>query len=110
MLQHRGIEGVRVLLGLLSLSNQQPRSAVERACEIAQGHGAYHLRSLRQLIEHQREGAASTYTAPVQQHFEFTQEHPIIRDLADYGQFVRDAITQAEALPTAKPSLQESTP
>src|SRR5271170_4203399 len=81
MLQHRGIEGVRVLMGLLSLANQRPRSAVERACEIALGHGAYHLRSLRQLIEHQD-------TAPVQQHFEFVQEHPIIRSLADYGQFV----------------------
>jgi len=95
MLQHRGIEGVRVLMGLLSLAGKQPRSIVERACEIAQGHGAYHLRSLRQLIEHQN-------TAPIQQHFEFVQEHSIIRGLADYGQFVRDAITQ--------PSIQESTP
>ena len=33
-----------VLMGLLSLANQQPRPAVERACEIALGHGAYHLR------------------------------------------------------------------
>jgi len=103
MLQHRGIEGVRVLMGLLSLSNQKPRSAVERACEIAQGHGAYHLRSLRQFIEHQN-------TAPVQQHFEFTQEHPIIRGLADYGQFVRDAITQQPLQACPEQSRRESTP
>jgi len=103
MLQHRGIEGVRVLMGLLSLSNQHPRSTIERACEIAQGHGAYHLRSLRQLIEHQN-------TAPVQQHFEFVQEHPIIRGLADYGQFVRDAITQSPLPACPEQSRRESTP
>jgi len=103
MLRHRGIEGVRVLMGLLSLANKHSRSAVERACEIAQGHGAYHLRSLRQLIEHQN-------TAPVQQHFEFVQEHPIIRNLADYGQFVRDAITQSPLQACPEQSRRESTP
>jgi transposase len=103
MLQNRGIEGVRVLMGLLSLVNQRPRSAVERACEIAQGHGAYHLRSLRQLIAHQN-------AAPVQQHFEFVQEHAIIRGLADYGRFVRDAIAQQPLLACPEQSRRESTP
>jgi transposase len=87
MLQNRGIEGVRVLMGLLSLANQHSRQIVEHACQIAQGHGAYHLRCLRQLIDHQN-------SAPAQQGFEFIQQHPIIRDLGDYGQFVRQAITQ----------------
>jgi hypothetical protein len=39
----------------------------------------------------------------VQQNLEFVQEHPIIRDLGDYGQFVRQAITQ-------QTPLQESLP
>ena len=95
MLQSRGIEGVRVLLGLLSLTNKHSRRAIEEACRIALGHGAYRLRSLRQLIEQQAPG--------VQQNLEFVQEHPIIRDLGDYGQFVRQAITQ-------QTPLQESTP
>ncbi len=95
MLQNRGIEGVRVLMGLLSLTKKHRRDQIEPACQIAQGHGAYHLRSLRQLIEHRN-------PAPVQQNFEFIEQHPIIRDLSDYGQFVREAITQQP--------LQESTP
>lgn len=96
MLQSRGIEGVRVLMGLLSLTNKHSRSSVEQACRIAQSHEAYHLRSLRQLIDHQ-----SATPIADQQSFEFIDQHPIIRDLGDYGQFVKDAITNH--------SLQEST-
>lgn len=87
MLKARGIEGVRVLMGLLNLGNKHPRAQVERACEVSGGHGAYHLRSLRQLIQQGQ-------TAPVQQNFEFAQEHPIIRPLADYQQWLRDALCQ----------------
>jgi hypothetical protein len=32
--------------------------------------------------------------APVQQNFEFAEEHPIIRPLADYTQWLRDALSQ----------------
>jgi len=46
----RGVQGVRVVMGLLSLSNRHAEAQIERACEVAQGHGAYHLRSIRQLI------------------------------------------------------------
>jgi hypothetical protein len=96
MLQSRGIEGVRVLVGLLSLAAKHSHRLVDEACRIAQGHGAYHLRCGRQLIDN-RAGTKGT----VQQTFEFIQQHPIIRDLGDYGQFVRDAINQ-------HPFLQES--
>ena len=102
MLQNRGIEGVRVLVGLLSLASKHSRRSIEHACEVAQGHGAYHLRSVRQLAQQQNPPV-------VQQSFEFIEQHPIIRDLSDYGQFVRQAITHAEALPSAQPLL-ESTP
>jgi transposase len=88
MLASRGIEGVRVLMGLLNLNNQHGRVQIERACEVARGHGAYHLRSLRQLIQ---QGPK----APVQQNFEFADQHPIIRPVADYGQFVRESLAGA---------------
>jgi hypothetical protein len=101
MLNSRGIEGVRVLMGLLSLANKHSRQAVEDACRIAVGHGAYRLRSLRQIIEHHNQ-------TPVQQSFEFIQQHAIIRDLGDYAQFVRHAITNAEALPSAQPTKELS--
>ena len=51
-----------------------PDQDIERACEIAQTHGAYRLRTIRELIKRQ---------APKQERFEFIQEHPIIRSLAD---------------------------
>jgi hypothetical protein len=90
MLKTRGIEGVRVLMGLIALGKQQPRPAVERACEVALGHGAYHLRSLRQLIKH------SGSSGMVQQTFEFVSEHPIIRPVADYEQWLNEALTQQQ--------------
>jgi hypothetical protein len=73
-------------MGLLHLGHQHPRAQVERACQVANGHGAYHLRSLRQLIQQGQK-------ASIQQSFEFADQHPIIRPVADYGQFVRDALT-----------------
>jgi hypothetical protein len=88
----RGIQGVRVVMGLLSLSNRHAEAQIERACEVAQGHGAYHLRSIRQLI-------AQGEAAAVQQSFEFAQEHPIIRPLSDYQQWLRDALGQGPSTP-----------
>ena len=85
MLRERGIEGVRVLMGLLNLSQKHPAREVERACQIAAGHGAWHLRSLRQLIQQHA-------PVPIQQSFEFLQQHPIIRGLGEYAQFVREAL------------------
>jgi len=102
MLQHRGIEGCRVLMGLLSLTHSHRRDQIETACQIAQSHGAYHLRSLRQLIEQQNPPA-------IQQSFEFIEQHPIIRDLGDYEQFVRQAIADQSSQRQASPP-QESIP
>jgi transposase len=67
MLNHRGIEGCRVLMGLLSLANSHRRDQIEQACQIAQSHGAYHLRSLRQLIEQQNPPA-------IQQSFDLARD------------------------------------
>jgi hypothetical protein len=89
MLSSRGIEGVRVLMGLISLGNHASRQAVERACEVALGHGAYHLRNLRQLIKQQN-------PAMTQQAFEFASEHPIIRPVADYEQWLNEALMQQQ--------------
>jgi len=76
----RGIESVRVLHGLLNLTNKHPSDVLEQACETAHSYGEYRLKTLRQLIQH---------AAPKQQAFEFLSEHPIIRNLSHYGQFVR---------------------
>ena len=46
MLAARGIEGTRVLQGVLSLTRRHPRDDLEKACEIALSYGAFQLRTL----------------------------------------------------------------
>ncbi len=82
MIQARGVEGVRVLQGLLNLAHRHPSDAIEQACDVALTYGAYRLRTIRAVIERQ---------APRQEQLPFLEEHPLIRDLSDYGQFVHDA-------------------
>jgi len=74
--QARGVEAVRVLVGLKHLAGKHPSEALEEACRVALSHGAYRLRTIRQLLK--RGGAA-------QRQFEFLEEHPIIRPLSDYS-------------------------
>ncbi len=84
MLAERGLEGVRVLQGLLALVKRQAGDALEQACQTAHSYGEYRLRTLRRLLARQ--------PAQPQQRFEFAAEHPLIRPLADYGAFVRGAL------------------
>lgn len=88
MIAQRGIEGIRVLMGLLSLSKRHAADAIEQACKIALSHGAYRLRTIRELI--QRQGTR-------QEQFEFIQEHPIIRSMSDYGHLVHTAFTKEKS-------------
>jgi transposase len=82
MIQARGVEGVRVLQGLLSLAGRHPASAIEQACEVATSYGAYQLRTLRALIKRQE---------PKQEVLSFMSDHPMIRPISEYGQFVHNA-------------------
>ena len=90
MFQNRGIQGVRVLQGLLSLTKRHPSEALEKACETALAHQAYRLRTLRQLIERQ---------AATQEPLPFLDEHPLIRPLSDYGRIVTAALARSPAAP-----------
>jgi transposase len=88
MLQQRGIPGVRVLMGLVNLTNKHTDVAIEQACGVAQSHGAYRLRVIRELLKRQ---------AAPQEQFDFIAEHPLIRSLADYGQLVHHAFEEVHA-------------
>ena len=90
VVEARGVEAVRVLIGLLSLAGRHSAAAIERACGIASSYGAYHLRTVRALIDRD---------APQQEMMSFMSEHPMIRPLSDYGQFVHGAFQQKESLP-----------
>jgi len=83
MLKARGVAGIRVLVGLLNLVNHHDTSSIEKACEIALTHNAFRLRTIRELIKR---------AGPKQQELEFIDEHPIIRDISDYGQIVRASL------------------
>jgi hypothetical protein len=102
-LQSRGIEAMRVLMGLLSLGNKHPWQSVDEACRIAHGHGSYRLRCVRKLIEQQPTDRQVQTTMP------FIEEHPIIRPLNEYSQWIRDALsqTQSSTAERALPSTQE---
>ena len=51
MIQARGIQGVRVLQGLLSLANKHSSQQIDKACEVALSHHAWRLRTIRVLIK-----------------------------------------------------------
>jgi hypothetical protein len=85
----RGIEGVRVLQGLLSLAKRYSVTVLDQACGIAANHAAYRLRTVRQLVKRQQAREQAQ-----QAQFTFMDEHPLIRPLADYGRLVQSALQQ----------------
>jgi len=85
MLANRGVAGLRVLIGLHSLTRQYTRGEIDRACEVALSYGAYRLRPIRQLLKRGDSGAR-------QGQLELLAEHEIIRDMESYGDVVRQAM------------------
>jgi hypothetical protein len=76
--QQRGPECLRVLQGLLALAEKHPAPQINQACQLALGHGAWHLRDLRELL-----------ARPVaQEQLSFIETHPLIRDLKAYDNLV----------------------
>jgi hypothetical protein len=89
ILQERGIHGIRVLIGLVSLAKRHMPQAVEKACCVAQSHGAHRLRDIRNLLKRSSQEPAS-----MQEQFEFVQEHPLIRSLSDYSELIHNAFQE----------------
>jgi hypothetical protein len=87
MLKARGVEGVRVMMGLWQLTDKHSFAQVERACELALGFGVWRLKSIRQLIAHP--------DADAQQTFPFLDEHPVIRPLSTYEEFVHNEFSSS---------------
>ena len=83
VIRTRGVEGIRTVIGLLSLVDRQPCPLIDKACEIAVGYGAYHLKNIRHLIGQK---------AAKQEQMEFMQEHPVIRSMDVYGDLVRKSL------------------
>lgn len=73
----RGVQGVRVLVGLKSLAGKHSYSALEEACETAVSYGACRLKSIRNLLKRK--------PTEKQKQLDFIEEHPVIRPLSDYS-------------------------
>jgi transposase len=89
VIQVRGIEGVRVLQGLLTLAGKHPHESLEKACAIALSYGSYRLKTVRTLLGRE---------PPRQELLPFMDEHPIIRHLSEYADLVHGAF-QKEVQP-----------
>jgi transposase len=88
VLHERGIHALRGLMGLISLTHRHRDTEIEQACRVARSHAAFRLRDVRNLLKRQ---------VPPQEQFEFIQEHPLIRSLADYGALVHTAFEEVHA-------------
>jgi transposase len=105
VVKSRGPQGMRVVMGLLSLARKLTCSQIDRACGLAVGHGAYRLKNVKALVVSDEE-----------QEQMFTSEHPVIRSMKDYGRFVRVAMDTHSAkvveiaAPRGRPSSGEAGP
>ena len=79
VIKQRGPQGMRVVQGLLGLRKKYGPAPVEKACGLALTHGSMHLKAIRALL-----------ARPVRQtQLEFAQEHPLIRELDEYGELLK---------------------
>ncbi|MEZ6126792.1 MAG: hypothetical protein R3C49_27050 [Planctomycetaceae bacterium] len=73
----RGVQGVRVLVGIKALADKYAHDELERACGTAVSHNACRLKTIRNLLKR---------PAPQEQlPLPFIDEHPLIRPLSDYS-------------------------
>ncbi len=83
--QNRGIGGMRSLMGLVNLVERHSFATVNRACERALAKGTWRLRDVRALLQ----------TREIQTQIAFEEHHPLIRDLSEYGIFIRSQTQDA---------------
>lgn len=77
MLLNRGIEGIRVMQGLLSLSKKHSDEALRKASLTAIKNECFYLKDFKALLNSQEE----------QPDLGFTDIHPYIRKMGSYAQF-----------------------
>jgi hypothetical protein len=79
MMAVRGIEGVRVLQGFLSLAKKHPAHIINQAGKAACEACCFRLRPVRELCQRY---------AQEQQELAFEDDHPIIRPLSEYQKLI----------------------
>jgi len=74
----RGPEALRAIMALCQLLNRHSARSINAACAKATENGAVRFKDIRRLLGCNDEQAK----------FEFEQNHPLIRDLSDYANFI----------------------
>lgn len=75
----RGIDGIRSLMGLVHLIDRHSFAAINQACAKASAKGTWRLRDVKALLD----------SRETQAQLQFEEHHPLIRNLSEYGLFVR---------------------
>jgi hypothetical protein len=90
-LAHRGVEAIRPLYGFLALAKSYTAVRIEHACSVALADGRFHLKDIKAVLE-----------APQaeQEVMPFLETHPLIRDIAEYGQFLQGLYPEDEIINT----------
>jgi hypothetical protein len=78
LVQQRGPAAIRSLMGLAALTRHHSFAAVNQACARAISHNLWRLKDVRVYLRN----------PAVQTHFPFVENHPLIRNLSEYGLFV----------------------
>ena len=82
----RGPEALRSIMGLCNLVKKHTAATIDAACQKALKVGARRLKDIKRLIGDPSE----------QDNFAFAQNHPLIRDLRTYSDFISSASTYDE--------------
>jgi hypothetical protein len=83
LVDKRGIAAIRSLMGLVGLNKRHSFRLINEACAKAIAKDLWRLRDVSALVESQ--------SPEVQTHFSFTEHHPLIRNLQEYGLFIQSS-------------------
>ncbi len=80
VLKNRKQQGVRPLMGLVSLSGKYKSSILDKACEKALNMEAFRLKDVKSFLN----------TEQSQPNFSFMDKHPLIREMDFYGNIIKN--------------------
>jgi transposase len=82
-LAEHGVRGMRIIEGLLALGRKHQAMEIEAACDTAWRSGGFRYRIVKELLKRR---------SAKQQTLEFLEAHPVIRPIAEYGEFLKNAL------------------
>jgi hypothetical protein len=100
--EHDGRVGHRKLRGVVGLAKRYPRRLIDQACAQALAENVRSFQSIKALTERLLANALAEIDAPVQGELDLEQQHPLIRDGADYADLFASAAHASATLTTTE--------